>query len=143
MPWNDLYSTARRVAPGVTYPPAVIGLFGKLRTMFMWAACHEKERKYVSCNLFGVLGYLWRLYRHETRRGGILIIHIHNPVLSLVGLVAKLIFPRIKIVGNLHTDWCFLKIWHKDIRARRNGALLQSLQLKDSRLLNSRLYGAA
>jgi glycosyltransferase involved in cell wall biosynthesis len=113
MPWNDLYSTARRIAPGVMYPPAVIGFpigsFAKVRRI----ACHDKMRKYVSCNPFGALGYLWRVYRHEIRHGGTLVIHIHNPVIALVGLAAKLFFPRIKIVGNLHTDWSFLRLRHK------------------------------
>jgi glycosyltransferase involved in cell wall biosynthesis len=109
MPWNDLYSTARRIAPGVMYPPAVIGFSIGSFARVKWIACHDKMRKYVSCNPFGALGYLWRVYRHEMRHGGTLVIHIHNPVISLVGLAAKLLFPRIKIVGNLHNDWSFFR----------------------------------
>ncbi|MDA3831862.1 MAG: glycosyltransferase [Spirochaetales bacterium] len=41
------------------------------------------------------------------------MLHIHNPTLSLIGLLLKLAFPRLKIVGNLHTDRSFLKAHHR------------------------------
>lgn len=112
MPWNDLYSTARRIAPGMMYPPAVVD-FGQARNTVRWIKCCEQMRQYVACNPLGALLYIGRLSRRSLMHGRMLIIHIHNPMLALIGVLAKLVFPHIKIVGNLHTDWKYLMLRHK------------------------------
>jgi len=113
MPWNDLYPIARRISPGTMYPPAVVGFPFKFRAKISWKQCNESARKYLLCNPLSVLNYLWRLYRNACSNGELLIVHIHNPLVSLVGFVAKLFFPQIKIVANLHTDWSCLLPRHK------------------------------
>jgi len=110
MPWNDLYSPARKLAPGMMYPPVVISFSSN---KFNWMACHEKIRKYISRTPVKALFYIRCLYKRNNNDARTLIIHIHNPTISLVGLVLKLLCPKIKIVGNLHTDWSFLRLRHK------------------------------
>lgn len=112
MPWNDLYATGRNVIPGSMYPPAVIG-FGRVSKRLQWLNCREQRRRYLSSNPLCGLVYIWKLYRRSVSRGDTLILHIHNPMLSLIGLFARILCPSIRIVGNLHTDWRFLKLRHR------------------------------
>lgn len=49
----------------------------------------------------------------QVKRGKRLIVHVHNPTLAWVALIIKVFCPKIVFVGNLHTDWRFLKLRHK------------------------------
>jgi hypothetical protein len=49
MPWNDLYSTMQRIAPGLTYPPVVVD-FAIKKSALRWTDCRNKQRRYLSAN---------------------------------------------------------------------------------------------
>lgn len=113
MPWNDLYFSARHLAPGVMCLPIVIRFTLFLFIKVKVSACRNVQRKYIDSNPLGSFFYLWRLYQLASRRNRKLLIHIHNPLLAYIGLFAKLVLPNILIAGNLHTDWSFLLFRHR------------------------------
>lgn len=112
MPWNDLYATARRLAPGMMYPPSVISP-GVGLSVLRWSNCRGAMRRYLACNPIGGIGYVVRLYRRSSSANRVLLIHVHNPALSWLALFVKILCPKIRVVGNLHSDWSFLKRRHR------------------------------
>ena len=112
MPWNDLYATARLLEPGIMAPPAIIQ-FSFRAIKRKSAKCSGSKRNYFACNPLGGLIYVNKLYKRNNRQGKCLVVHIHNPTLSWLALIIKVLCPKIVIVGNLHNDWGFLKLHHR------------------------------
>lgn len=108
MPWNDLYRIGRRLAPGIMYPPLAITLT-LTRAVIRWEDCGEERRRYTTAGPFSALSLIRTLYARQRRRGYVLALHVHSPVLGFIALAAKLICPKLKVVMNLHNDWRFFR----------------------------------
>jgi hypothetical protein len=104
MPWNDLYFFLKKSLPGIVYPPIVIDGIGA-RALIRRGECRGGEGRYLSAGLFSSIVIIYKLYCNSKRERFNLILHIHNPILSLVGLFGKLFLPGVIIFGTLHTDW--------------------------------------
>lgn len=112
MPWNDLYATSRRLAPGMMYPPLAIGSNSGQKG-YDWEDCRGVRRRYLLRSpIFGFF-YIREIYLRCVLRGYRLVVHIHNPSLVMLGYLLWLIYPNIKIVGNLHNDWSCFKLYQR------------------------------
>lgn len=105
MPWNDLYGTARAIAPGLMYPPVAIGPSKGHFLRRGTEPCAGIPRRFYSAGVLGALLYIRRAAKKSRRTGDRLILHVHNPSLTLVAMLAKLFAPSVIIVGNLHGQW--------------------------------------
>lgn len=112
MPWNDLHATIKRLEPGVSYPPAVVGSV-MAPGRFRWLQRRSKPGRYYSCGLVSALWYIKRIAKMCAARNRRLVIHVHNPVLAWLAAIAKFTAPNIAVVGNLHTDWACLGVRHR------------------------------
>ena len=113
MPWNDLYGIAVRSRPGLFYPPVVVNRHNSGRRGFSKGVCRGVNRRYINVGVFYALIILVRLARRRRMNRDILLVHVHNPSLSLVAVIAKSISPNIRIVGNLHNDWPHFNIFQR------------------------------
>lgn len=112
MPWNDLYRTLRRLAPGMMYPPLLISPW-QVRVVTCWENCLDKKRKYFKAGPISALTLIRWIYQRVINRGGCLVLHVHNPVLGFIVVIAKIVCPQIKVIVNLHNDWSFFRCYQK------------------------------
>jgi glycosyltransferase involved in cell wall biosynthesis len=111
-PWNDFYSNARKMAPGLVYPPVTVGsLLG--RPTLRKAFCMDQVRYYLSCGVIGALLTLFVLARRVRRQGRVLVIHVNAPILGLIAIPIRLLHPALKLVTTQHTDWRHVRRHHK------------------------------
>lgn len=104
MPWNDFYGVARTRDPGILYPPIVIGA-QLAHGSVQYAACGGVSRRYINAGPLGGLTTLLKLAASNRRRGEKLLVHVHNPSLSIIAIAARVLTGNVKIVGTLHSDW--------------------------------------
>ena len=109
MPWNDLYGNGRQIAPGLMHTPIGISM-KSLLTQYSSSSCAGKNRQYIKANPMFVILYIWKLYIRTLHNDGVLIMHVHNPSLFYVAALAKLVFPKLKVISNLHNDWRFFTL---------------------------------
>ena len=108
MPWNDLYYYQMQTVPEIMLAPlAVTSILGRLKENE--SPCRGTIRNHYQAGLFSSLRHIGKLYRKLNKNNQKLILHIHNPVLAVIAIIARIIFPGIVIIGNLHTDWRFLR----------------------------------
>jgi glycosyltransferase involved in cell wall biosynthesis len=105
MPWNDLYGLARQLSPGSFYPPIEVGVPVRRRRGFTLTPCRNSVRSYLKSGPFGAFVTLLRLAARNRRRRQNLLVHVHNPSLALIAVLARIFSPNLRIVGNLHNDW--------------------------------------
>lgn len=108
MPWNDLYATARELAPGMMYPPLAVG-FRRTGAMTI-EPCRGVNRRYFNGGFFTSFFYVSNIYKRSLNRRRKLVLHVHNPVLVVLALLLKIRHPYLVVYANLHNDWRHFKI---------------------------------
>lgn len=116
MPWNDLYDTGRKISPGMMYPVVEIN-FKKPFANFQKATCADSVRRFVNANPVSGLGLVLRTYYTLTRRDTVLNLHVHNPILAPIALIAKLFCPKLRVITTQHNDWRYFR-FHQKISLR-------------------------
>jgi hypothetical protein len=117
MPWNDLHSNIKKLSPGLSLPPIVIGkLFGKSEWKLKLSS-NGRNYLYLESSVFSSLIFIFKLVSRAKKSNSIIVFHVHNPSLFIVALFIKLFFKRNFLVTNLHNDWRFFK-WHQKIGLR-------------------------
>ena len=113
MPWNDLHSNIKKLSPGLSLPPMVIGkLFGKSEWKLKLSS-NGRNYLYLESSVFSSLIFIFKLASRAKKSNSIIVFHVHNPSLFIVALFIKLFFKRNFLVTNLHNDWRFFKIHQK------------------------------
>jgi glycosyltransferase involved in cell wall biosynthesis len=113
MPWGDLYNTARRLAPGILYPPIKVSPF-KLGISSQWENCGGIKRRYFAAGPLSAILQVRKIYKRLRARGQDLAIHVHSPVLGFLACILSVICPRMKIVVSLHNNWPNFR-WHQRV----------------------------
>lgn len=105
MPWNDLYGPLRRADPGRMFPPVAVKptMYGMQARKEMCGG--EQIMKYYLAGPLTAFFFLLRLSARLRRKGQKLAVHVHNPVLVYIALLAKMLSPQIQIVGTVHGQW--------------------------------------
>jgi glycosyltransferase involved in cell wall biosynthesis len=112
MPWNDLYDTGRKISPGLMYPVVEIN-FKKPFANFQKATCADSVRRFVNANPVSGLGLVLRIYYSLRRRNMVLNLHVHNPTLAPIALIAKLFCPKLRVITTQHNDWRYFRFHQK------------------------------
>lgn len=112
MPWNDLYDTGRKISPGMMYPVVEIN-FKKFFVNFQRMACADSVRRFINANPVTALWLVTRVYYALGRRDTILNLHVHNPILAPVALIARLFCPKLRVITTQHNDWRYFRFHQK------------------------------
>jgi alpha-1,3-mannosyltransferase len=112
MPWNDLYRISRRLAPGLMYPILQVSPW-QFRVIICWENCIDKKFKYFKSGPISALLLIIRIFRRNIKKGGHLILHVHNPVLGFIAVLTKFFCPQIKVIVNMHNDWRYFQYYQK------------------------------
>jgi glycosyltransferase involved in cell wall biosynthesis len=117
MPWNDLHSNIKKLSPGLSFPPMVIGkLFGK-SVWKLKISSNGCNYLYLESSVFSSLIFIFKLISRAEKSNSRIVFHVHNPSLFIVALFIKLFFKKAFLVTNLHNDWRFFK-WHQKFGLR-------------------------
>ncbi len=112
MPWNDLYDTGRRISSGMMYPVVEINL-KKPFVNFQKMACADSVRRFINANPITGLWLVLRTYYTLKHRDIILNLHVHNPILAPIALIARLLCPKLRVITTQHNDWRYFQLHQK------------------------------
>jgi glycosyltransferase involved in cell wall biosynthesis len=113
MVWTDLYRTALKLAPGMMCPPLAVSPL-RLRTITQEEDCGGEKRTYFAAGPLSALFHTRKVYNRSRIRGQTLVLHVHSPVLGFLAVIMRLLCPKMRVVTNLHNEWCFFR-WHQKI----------------------------